>query len=143
MVLYFDSAYVAQCYLSKADSQRVRELSTTADVIFSSGLAVAEMATVFHRHLREGRAGPGAIAQALRAFRTDAADGAWVFEPVSDQIIESATGTILGMPEGLLIRASDAIHLATARHLGLTEVWTNDRRMLEAAPAFGVTGRSV
>lgn len=104
---------------------------------------MAERATVSHRHLREGRASPGAIAQALRAFCMDAAEGAWVFEPVSDQIIESATRTILAMPTGLLLRASDAIHLATARHLGLTEVWTNDRRMLEAAPAFGVTGRSV
>ena len=143
MDIYFDSAYVAKCYLSESDSPRVRELSTTADVIYSSGLAMTEMATVFHRHLREGRASPGAIAQALRAFRADAAEGAWFFEPVSDQIIQSATETILKMPTVLLIRASDAIHLATARHLGLTEVWTNDRRMLDAASAFGVTGRSV
>ena len=143
MDLYFDSAYLAKCYLSESDSQLVRELSATADVIYSSGLALAEMATVFHRHLREGRASSAAIAEALRAFRADVAEGAWIFEPVSDRIIESTTGTILNMPAGMLIRASDAIHLATARQLGLTEVWTNDRRMLEAAPAFGITGRSV
>jgi len=37
----------------------------------------------------------------------------------------------------------DAIHLVTAADTGFTEIWTNDRHMLTAAPHFGLVGRSV
>lgn len=36
----------------------------------------------------------------------------------------------------------DAVHLATAQQIGESEVWTNDRHMLAAAPYFGLRGRS-
>jgi predicted nucleic acid-binding protein len=41
------------------------------------------------------------------------------------------------------LRAGDAIHLASARHEGFSEIWTNDRHMLKAASHFGLAGRSV
>jgi hypothetical protein len=34
-------------------------------------------------------------------------------------------------------------YLCAAGEAGFTEVWTNDRHMLGAAPAFGLRGRSV
>ena len=34
-------------------------------------------------------------------------------------------------------------HLVTAADSGFTEIWTNDRHMLAAAPHFGLAGRSV
>jgi len=43
----------------------------------------------------------------------------------------------------MYLRAGDAIHLAAAQEAGFTEIWTNDRRLIEAAPAFGLTGKSL
>ncbi|MCX6590224.1 MAG: type II toxin-antitoxin system VapC family toxin [Acidobacteria bacterium] len=121
----------------------MRDVVIRSRFIYSSELALVEMATVFHRHLREGHASLESIDAAQRLFQLDQQRQFWVITPVSTEIVTLAARIISGLPSHLLIRASDAIHLATARHLGLTEVWTNDRRMLEAAPAFGVTGRSV
>jgi len=52
-------------------------------------------------------------------------------------------GRIARLPAQTHIRAGDAIHLCAASEAGFTEVWTNDRHMLGAAPAFGVRGLSV
>jgi len=43
----------------------------------------------------------------------------------------------------MYLRAGDAIHLAAAQNAGLSEIWSNDKRLLRAAPAFGLTGKSV
>jgi predicted nucleic acid-binding protein len=43
----------------------------------------------------------------------------------------------------MYLRAGDAIHSAAAEEAGFTEIWSNDRRLLEAAPAFGLTGKFV
>jgi len=42
----------------------------------------------------------------------------------------------------LFLRTADAVHLATAQQIGESDVWTNDRHMLAAAPYFGLRGRS-
>jgi len=47
------------------------------------------------------------------------------------------------LPRSLYLRAGDAVHLAAAQSAGFSEIWSNDRRVLEAAPAFGLTGKSV
>ena len=39
--------------------------------------------------------------------------------------------------------SADALHLACAREHGLPRVYTNDRHMLQAAPAFGIEAMGV
>jgi predicted nucleic acid-binding protein len=39
--------------------------------------------------------------------------------------------------------AADALHLITAQGQSETEVWTNDRQLLAAAPYFGLAGRTM
>jgi hypothetical protein len=54
--------------------------------------------------------------------------------------VESA---VQNLPANVLLRAGDAVHLVTAKLAGFSEIWTNDRRLLQAAPHFGLTGKSV
>ena len=53
MNLYLDSAYVAKCYVDEPDSEKVRRLARRAEGLHSSALCLAEVAGIFHRHLRE------------------------------------------------------------------------------------------
>ncbi len=58
MRLYFDTAYVAKCYVNENDGVRVRELARGARGLSTSAWCRAEIACVFHRHLREGALTP-------------------------------------------------------------------------------------
>ena len=53
MSLYFDSAYVAKCYVNEPDSAPVRRVARDADQLCSSIWCVAEVACVLQRHVRE------------------------------------------------------------------------------------------
>ena len=63
---YFDSAYVAKCYLNDPDSEPVRDLVRTPVPLFSSALCIPEVTCAIHRRYREARVDPRAGASALR-----------------------------------------------------------------------------
>ena len=46
-------------------------------------------------------------------------------------------------PRDVFLRTGDAIHLLSAREHGLTEIYSNDRHLLAAAPHVGMRGRDV
>ena len=143
MSLYLDSAYVAKCYVNEPDSQRVRALVRGDDDLQTSALCLAEMACIFHRHVRE-KGLTRSQALALRsAFMEDVEDGVWLLHPVSEAILRKVEAAVRNLPASVYLRAGDAIHLVSARDAGLTEVWTNDRHLLGAARHFGLRGRSV
>lgn len=51
--------------------------------------------------------------------------------------------TLSSAPINTDIRAADALHLACAAEHGFTEVYSNDRHFLAAAPLFGLRGVNV
>lgn len=53
MNLYFDTAYVAKCYINEPDSEAVRKLVQTSSGMYTSIWSVAEMGCVFQRQIRE------------------------------------------------------------------------------------------
>lgn len=143
MSAYFDSAYIAKCYVNEPDSVRVRALLRTSGGAHSSSLARAEFAATVLRHLREGALSGKQAAVLQSDFVRDLAAGIWTMVPTSDDFMARVAERLARIPSGTPIRAGDAIHLCAAGEAGFTEVWTNDRHMLGAAVAFGVRGRSV
>ncbi len=143
MNLYFDTAYVAKCYLNEGDSPPVRELAFNATGLYSSSLCIPELACVLQRHVRESQL-TSAQAASLRAlFLDDVHGGVWSLLPISDRFLFRVDSLVSTLPPSMYLRAGDAIHLAAAQGAGFSEIWSNDKRLLQAAPAFGLTGKSV
>jgi predicted nucleic acid-binding protein len=106
-------------------------------------LCIAELACVFHRQVREGSIKPRAVSNLRDLFLQDLRDGVWELIPVSDRLLHRVESFTRTLPPSCYLRAGDAIHLASAADNGFDEIWTNDRRLLEAAAILGLKGRSV
>jgi len=140
---YFDSAYLMKLYIPHADSGKVWALIRPMDSVYSSALCVAEVSCAFHRAAREGAVTHAQAASLRAVFSDDVSSGLIQLIPISEKILRSVEAVTARLPSTIFLRAGDAIHLATAQSEGFSDVWSNDRHMLKAAPHFGVTGSSV
>ena len=142
-MLYFDTAYLAKCYLNEPNAQQVRQLAASAPGLVSSEWARIEFFAVLHRNLREGKLTPGQMRQVVSYFRQDEASGVLVWLPLSPVLLEQTCQRIQTLPATLYLRAADALHLTCAAENGLLEIYSNDRHLLAAAPHFNLTGVNV
>jgi len=101
------------------------------------------MACVFQRHVRKGDLTARQAETLWRLFETDIEDGVWNLLPVSDALVRQVARIVRRQPAKLFLRAGDAVHLVSAQSHGFSEIWTSDRRLLEAAPYFGLRGRAL
>jgi len=120
----------------------VRRLLRAKADLCSSAWCLAEMAAIFQRHIRERQLAPGPARELWGLFEADLRDEVWNLLPVSESLMRRVAIATRSLPPDVYLRAGDAIHLVSAREYGFNDIWTNDRRMLEAAPYFGVRGRS-
>ncbi len=135
---YFDSAYIAKFYLNEPESDAVRRLAESLGRVHCCALGRVEVAGVFHRKWREGAFTERVFREVSAQFVDDCAAGLWTWLSVSDALIANAAESVRSLSKGITIRSADALHLVCARDNGLRRVCTNDRHMLQAAPAFGV-----
>jgi predicted nucleic acid-binding protein len=142
-VIYFDAAYIAKFYLDEPDSSRVRSLAEDAGEVACCVHGKIEVLTVFHRKLRERAFGPKAFAALCDQFEADCDSLLWEWLPLSAALVEGLSGRIRRLSARVFIRASDALHLASAAEQGFKKIYSIDRRLLEAASHFGLCGLSV
>ena len=142
-MIYFDTAYLAKCYLNETGADKVRAVAAESPVIGCCQIGEVELAAVFNRHLREGRMSQQDFRIALEQFRSDQAAGVWTWFAVTKALLEESAAIFQTLPPSVFLRAADALHLTCARRNGLKEVYTNDRHMLRACEALGMVGRNV
>ncbi|MBC8166210.1 MAG: type II toxin-antitoxin system VapC family toxin [Bryobacteraceae bacterium] len=141
--MYLDSAYIAKYYVNEPDASAVRKLIRRATYVCSSSWAVVEVTCVFHRHVRERSLSIEQGRELTDVFRHHVESNLWNLKPVTNGLLRKTATLVRGLHTDVPLRAGDAIHLSTALEEGETEIWTNDRRLLEAATHFGISGRSV
>lgn len=141
--MYLDSAYLAKFYVNERDSVAVRAVIQAAPLRVSSVWALAEMACIFHRHVREGMLSAAQAERLSNMFLEHVDAGIWKLMPVTERLLWHVNMLVRQLPAGVFLRAGDAVHLTTASELGEPEIWTNDRHLLAAASHFGLAGRSV
>lgn len=97
MKLYFDTAYVAKCYLNEDDSAPVSALAFGADRLYTSYWWIAELTCAFQSFIRESQLTWAQAARLRDLFLADVEDG------ISRAIFNTSP------PSLRILRAGDAI----------------------------------
>ena len=142
-MVYFDSAYIAKFYLSEPESGRVRALAEREGKVCCSTIGRVETAQVFHRKLREWKVTRAECGALFDQFETDCESGLWTWLPLTEDLVTSAVQRFRKLSPKVALRSADAIHLVSAREHELTGIYSNDARVLAAAPQFSIRGLTV
>jgi predicted nucleic acid-binding protein len=142
-VIYFDTAYIAKCYLDEPGAGSVQSLAEEADGLCSCEIARAELFATVHRHHREGRLARRQLREVLALFEVEERDGVWLWLPVTSALIRAACDTIRSLRADVFVRAADALHLQCAKLHGHAQIYTNDRHVIAAAKHFGLAAKNV
>ena len=140
---YYDATYLLKLQMAEAGSREVRAHAASVREIHSAQHGRAEFASAAFRKVREGVATPVEYQKLLAQFRADCAAGTIVLLPLTDAIIDRVETIFATAPASTYLRAADALHLATAAEHGFTEIYSNDKHLLAAAPLFGLRGVNV
>jgi len=139
MNFYFDAAYLVRLYVEDSGFKEVRKLAKNS-VIQSSIHGKMETEAAFHRKLREDFFDKEVHAEVHSQFHDDIGLGLIVLIPLTPAVVNRVSDAFLHLPANVVLRAGDAIHLATAAEAGFKEIYSNDWRLLEAAPMFKLKG---
>ena len=137
-MIYFDSCYIAKLYLMESDSARVRSRAELSGSVAFCAIGHGEVVAAFHRHFREKRLTQREFRLLAAQVEADLARGLWTALPVTSTVVEAQGRRMATLPASVFLRASDALHLASATDAGLNDVYSSDRHLVAAAPHFGL-----
>jgi len=132
MRLFLDSSALAKRYVREAGTDRVVALCADADEVVVSILALPEVVSTLNRLRREGRLSDSEYATIRQEVADDLA-GATTME-LTPSVVDKALVCL----ERSRLRASDALHVATAMEAAPDLFLTGDRRQREGAMKAGV-----
>lgn len=140
---YYDANYLFKLQCVENGTAEVRAHAATVNILCIAAHGRAEFASAAFRKVREGTATPADYQLAISQVQADTATGNLQFLPLTDSILDRVESAFATAPATTYLRAADAIHLATAAEHGFTEIHSNDKHLLAAAPLFGLAGVNV
>jgi predicted nucleic acid-binding protein len=141
--LFFDATYFGKLYWREPGSTDVLACAGTAEELVCSMHGRAEFLSIGFRKVREGLTVPSTLQAVFAQFNADIADGDIRLLPLTEAILNRVESVFANAPAKTYLRAADAIHLATAAEHSFTEIYSNDKHLLSAAPLFGLRGVNV
>ena len=141
-MIYLDASYIVKCYLREAGSAEVLKLVQKSLGRSSALHGRAEFYSAVHRRLREKHLSARDAAAVWKQFESDERSGLWHWLPITETVVRRACNAFEKLDATVFLRASDALHLACAAENQFSEVYSNDRILLQAAPHFGVNALS-
>ncbi|HMP75348.1 MAG TPA: type II toxin-antitoxin system VapC family toxin [Kiritimatiellia bacterium] len=141
--LFFDTSYLARLYVEDAGFLEIRRLTDAVNRIALAWHAHTELVSALHRAYRDSRLDRDAFRAAVDQFEQDSAQGLFRWIVPESHLLHRIESVYLDAPAALFLRAADALHLACAEAGGFSSIYSNDTRLLSAAPLFGLEGRNI
>ena len=142
-MIYFDTAYLAKCYLNEHGSDQVRELAASDGNVACSGYGRIELAATFHRNLRQGTITTAEFRLLWKQYDLDEENRIWTWLPVRQELLADVVVRFRKLAPSVFLRSGDALHLSTALEHGFDKIHSNDAHLLAAAKAFKIKGVNV
>lgn len=140
---YYDTCYLFKLQCTESGSAAVRAHAATVDRIYCAIHGCAEFASACHRKIREGAGTTADLRAVMAQLRADADAGALVWLPIDAAVNLRVEAFFAAAPPTTILHAADALHLACAAEHGATEIYSNDKALLAAAPLFNLRGVNV
>jgi predicted nucleic acid-binding protein len=136
-VIYWDTSCLLKLYTDESDSMKWEHLALTVEDEFaSSALVDVEMACALEHKESRREIRSGASKALLALFRKDVRLGRFALYPVGSDVLVRASemaAVCRRAREPFVLRALDAIHLATAETLKCAAIASTDRRLRDGA----------
>ena len=142
-MIYLDSGYILKCYLNEIGTAAVLQLVQTNRGRASAAHARAEVWCGIHRRVREGDLSSRQAQTVWRHFERDERQGLWHWLPLELDVVRRACIIVEQLPSNQFLRSSDALHLACAAENGFSDIYSNDKNLLNAARFFGLNPKNV
>jgi predicted nucleic acid-binding protein len=139
---YWDTSALGKLYVPEADSPNFEQKAAAGAVIATTRLALYEMCRVAFWKEVEGSIPPKSAESIMSQLQQDLAAGEIRIIDIDSRIeteFNAVMATCYRNVPPLLIRTFDAIHLASARVAGETEVVATDTRLRDAARLLGLS----
>jgi predicted nucleic acid-binding protein len=137
---YWDTSALGKLYVPEADSSDFEQKASAESVIFAARLVLCEMRRVVFRKESEGLLPVGAAETILSQLDQDVTTGQISLVEFESRVETEFNAIMAGCYRRrppLLIRTIDALHLASARVAGQTEMVATDKRLRDAARLLG------
>lgn len=139
---YWDTSALGKLYVPETDSPNFAQKAADEGVIVTTRLALYEMCRVAFRKEVEGSIPAKSAESILSQLQQDLAAGEMRIIDIDSRVegeFNAIMATCYRNAPPLLIRTFDAIHLASARVSGETELVATDGRLRDVAKLLGLS----
>lgn len=140
---YYDTTFLLRVLCDERGAEQVRAHAGQMHYLTCSMHGRTECVAATHRKWREDILTREQANKILDQLDKDTKSGFIKWLPLTEKHLARVEAVFRKAPKDLFLRASDALHLASAAEHGIKEIFSNDRHLLAAASLFGLKGRNL